>query len=187
MRAMTWVACAIALTAAAQAGDATDSGQAVCDDLDKGLVTPIAYDHMHALPTYYERDLTIEPGLAKVDIDNDGRNDNVVRARYEPERCESAVLAVIDDTRTILPENALNELLRGGLKGDRCWVRLSLCARGGVVYIQSDNDPKSSRNSPATGVPDSYTVFVIHGDRARKVCSVDWSKGLLPKQGAADK
>jgi hypothetical protein len=184
---MTWVACAIALTASAQAGEATKSGQAVCDDLDKGLVTPIAYDHMHALPTYYERDLTVEPGLAKVDIDNDGRTDNVVRARYEPEHCESAVLAVVDDTRTLLLENPLNELLRAGLKGDRCRVRLSLFARGGVVYIQSDNEPKSSRISPATEVPDSYTVFVIHGERARKVCSVDRSKGLLPKQGVADK
>jgi hypothetical protein len=184
---MTWVACAIALTASAQAGEATKSGQAVCDDLDKGLVTPIAYDHMHALPTYYERDLTVEPGLAKVDIDNDGRTDNVVRARYEPEHCESAVLAVVDDTRTLLLENPLNELLRGGLKGDRCRVRLSLFARGGVVYIQSDNDPKSSRNSPVAELADNYTVFVLHGDRASKVCSADPAKGLLPKQGVADK
>ena len=160
---------------------AKDSGDAVCEDLAKDRVTRIDYDHMHALFTYYDRDLTVKPGLAKVDVDNDGHPQNVVRAEYNTEHCESHVLAVTDDTRTVLPKNALNELLAGGLTGDRCWVSFSLFRRGGIVYIQSENDLQSSRDNPAAEATDGSTVFVIHGDHAEKVCTVDPFKGLSNK------
>jgi hypothetical protein len=88
----------------------------VCTAYQSDMLSPVAFDRMHVLGpldrTRYPQTHPAE-GLARVDIDNDGVVDNVVRLQYSGLRgplCGD-FFAVTDATRTRLIDSPLNELL----------------------------------------------------------------------------
>jgi uncharacterized protein YecT (DUF1311 family) len=108
-------------------------------------------------------------GIARVDLDNDGTVDNVIRvlfsfARSSGSSCHVEHLAVTSAENS-LPKTPLNELLFEGLGGGvACGPSLSVLLDGGVTYI--DARGRADRN-----------VFVLHGLEPERVCEFRESFG----------
>lgn len=100
-------------------------------------------------------------GMAKVDINNDGRLENVVQIDFTHgggRGCGGTYLAVADDTRTNIPKNKLNDLLLETLGGYSCGTNMKIFIHGGVSYIDT-----------YSGVSDR-TIYRINGDQAEAIC-----------------
>lgn len=114
----------------------------VCSEANEGRTTPVPYTFLHALGTFPKENRfgSNHPGdgLARVDIDNDGRLDNVVRFNSSGSGgCDTTYLAVTDDTRTHIPDTTLNNLMRGELGSDSCIRNLDILFHSGVTYIDA--------------------------------------------------
>jgi hypothetical protein len=90
---------------------------AVCAAYESDALPRVAFDHIHILGlldrTQYPETRPVE-GLARVDIDNDGRQENIVRLHYSgpPGPLCGTFFAVADASRARLAETPLNPLLR---------------------------------------------------------------------------
>ena len=78
----------------------------ICKRSEKNAVKPISFKLSQA-----GSPRQAAPGRARIDIDNDGLADNVIRIAVRYKECESSGLAVADDTRTRVPDSELNQLL----------------------------------------------------------------------------
>lgn len=156
------------------------SDNAVCADLAEGRVQRIEFNHMHALQSRAaEYGFFVNPGLAKVDINNDGHQENVINGYFTVHDYDAEMLAVTDDSRTTIPKSALNDMLAAGpgsvLADESFPFRVRLFTRAGVVYIETE-----IRGSGDEGEPHVLVVYVIHGDQPHRVCSFD---GTLAELG----
>jgi uncharacterized protein len=137
----------------------------VCSEARLGRVHHVTYPLMHALGTLprENRFWSKHPidGLAQVDIDNDGRPDNVVRISFchgGGRGCDARYIAVTDDTRTNIPDTKLNHLLLEELGGYPCGPDLDVFVHGGTTYVD------------AQGHDGDRTIYRIKGDKAEKIC-----------------
>lgn len=151
----------IALSGIAQ--QSAHSNPAVCDDLSNGRVDEVEFSHMHAVNANAYYGFAVKPGLAKIDIENDGHADNIVQAEYGYHNCFGVVLAATDDTRTRVIESPLNDLLNGKVASQdiACGLTLKPFVRAGVVYIESLDSTGTDRN-----------VYVIRGNHDELVCGM---------------
>ncbi len=153
---------------------AVQSDDPVCIDFLKGRVDRVVFNHMHALSSRSLGDYRffVVPGLAKVDINNGGRLLNVIRGYVTVHDYDAEVLAVTDDSRTTIPKSALNDLLTAGpggaLAGGSFPFTTNIFSRAGVVYIETEIPGPGE-----DGDPHDHVVYVIHGDRAQQVCTID--------------
>jgi uncharacterized protein len=135
----------------------------ICSEANEGRIPPASYSFLHALGTFPKenRFWSNHPGdgLARVDIDNDGRLDNVVRFNSSGSGgCDTTYLAVTDDTRTHIPDTTLNNLLRGELGTDRCIRNLDILLHSDATYID------------ALAWTRNRTIHRIKGNKAEMVC-----------------
>lgn len=86
-------------------------GNPVCSEVGLNKARYVNFEHMHAM-RQYEPGIHVSDGLAIVDIDNDGNPDNIVRVDQSFGRCDSAYLAITNDSRTGISETKSNETLK---------------------------------------------------------------------------
>jgi hypothetical protein len=99
-------------------------------------------------------------GLARIDIDNDGNAENIIRVDFlnsGGRGCGAQYLAVTDDSRASIEKTPLNELLLDRLGGFPCGPNLDVLVDNGVAYI--DAQGALDRN-----------VFRIRGLETEKIC-----------------
>lgn len=136
----------------------------VCRDAKDNRIPPVAFSNMHAISAVpQEPRLRLSypsEDLARIDIDNDGQVDNVVRftTTLGSYGCETQYFATTDITRTRIPGTALNDLLYSALGTDRCSRNLEILVHGGVTYVGIQS-----------WTPD-YAVYRIKNDMAKTVC-----------------
>lgn len=143
----------------------------VCSKIKPDKIQHVDYNlehHLDELPDE-ERFWSITPkeGLALVDIDNDGRPDNVVRLDFihgAGRGCGVTYIAVTDDTRTEIPDSKLNKLLLEELGGYPCGPNLNVFVLDGITYIDANS---------------GYQVYLIKADKAKKVCEFQWTRSVI--------
>jgi hypothetical protein len=146
-------------------GPRPSSKSAICDELLSHEVKFFAYSFMHALPPFELRYRPVErleasDGMAKIDLDNDGMLLNVVRLT-SPYCNSGSLLAVVDDTRTRIPDSPINHVLLSDLTSQgSCGFDVNAFSRLGTTYIDVD------------GLGD-HTVYEIRQGQASVVCAVN--------------
>lgn len=134
----------------------------VCSKIILNDIHHIDFRLLHALSPNLDEGRFFQNGMARVDIDNNGYSDNVVRVNFSGRRgCDSSFLAVTDDSRTQLPETPLNKVLEG----------LGTCGRDsqsifildGVVFV----DVRDQDNN--------RTIYRIGSENATVVCQLQGS------------
>lgn len=135
----------------------------VCRDTNDNQIPPVAFSNMHAISAVTQEPLSgwsnLSDDLARVDINNDGLVDNVVRfSTVVSHGCETQYFATTDITRTHIPGTVLNDLLHSVLGTDRCSRNLEIFIHGGVTYVGIQS--WTSEN----------TVYRIKGNLADTVC-----------------
>jgi len=140
----------------------------VCQDVLHRSVKVYAFSFMHALPMLDIRDgpaagLVASPGVAKVNLNNDGILMNVVRLQHQwcPSDGWTSLLAVADETRTMVPSSPLNKLLIVDLPGGNpCGLVLRPFTRSGMTYVDADRKG-------------SHTIYAIRHGVAQKICRAE--------------
>jgi uncharacterized protein len=133
----------------------------VCSAAQEGRIQHVSYGLMHELrPLRRKTGLLETPvdGLARVDIDNDGTPDNVVRidfSRPGGRGCEGGYIAVTDDTGANILDTELNKLLS---KKAECDSRRDVFVHEGIAYVDVQGD---------TG---NRSIYLIKGEKAEKIC-----------------
>lgn len=97
----------------------------------------------------------------KLDIDNDGRKENVTRLSYmRPggRACNWTQLVTTDNTGTAVPDNRLNQLLLGFLGDSMCDSDMNTFVYSGRAYI--DVQVKGSDRS----------IYQVRGNKVETVC-----------------
>ncbi len=136
----------------------------VCSKIQPDKIDYVNFNLKHSLNVPHEgRFLLKTPreGLAKVDIDNDGQPDNVVRVDFEHgagRGCKTIYLAVTNENRTSIPDTKLNKLLLEKLGGEWCGPELNVFELDGKTYVDANGDDNS------------HTIYLIKADNAEKIC-----------------
>lgn len=135
----------------------------VCRDANDNRIPPVAFSNMHALSAVTQEPFSgwsnLSDNLARVDINNDGLVDNVVRFTTSGSHgCDTQYFAPTDMTRTHIPGTALNDLLHRGLGTDRCSRNLEIFVHRGVTYVGIQSSTSE------------HTVYRIKGNLADNVC-----------------
>jgi hypothetical protein len=108
----------------------------VCAALEENSVVRVPFPLSHALldrPCWRP-----VPGLARIDVDNDGHAENLVRVSLCFRNCDSTGLAVADDTRTRAPETPLNSALAS--VGGGCGEFVDIFSFEGRAYVEASAD-----------------------------------------------
>lgn len=118
------------------------------------------------------------PGLAKVDLNNDGKEENVVRLSYvntAGRGCSSTYIAVTDEAKAVIPDTKLNKIL------------LEDIANSGGLYCFGDLNVNTFVDHGVTYVDalgsESHTVYQIKHDKATKVCETQVRPIFEPVMG----
>ncbi|MFA6283391.1 MAG: hypothetical protein WC633_04560 [Desulfurivibrionaceae bacterium] len=142
----------------------TGGGTPVCMAAVANTIKHLDYPLMHAIGDSKDRERfwSQHPleGLARVDINNDGRPDNVVQVDFTHgggRGCGVTYLAVADDTRTNIPKTKLNDLLLETLGGYPCGPNMKMFTHGGTSYL----DASGAGNR---------TIYRINGEEAETIC-----------------
>ncbi len=135
----------------------------VCRDASDNRIHPVVFSNLHAISAVTQEPLSgwsnLSEDLARVDINNDGLVDNVVRfTTLGSHGCDTQYFATTDITRTHIPGTVLNDLLHSVLGTDRCSRNLEIFVHGDVTYVGIQS-----------WAPD-YTVYRIKGNLADTVC-----------------
>lgn len=142
-------------------------GQAnsVCLDAQLGRLRPVEYSRPHSIgPLPNEERFWskgVAEGSAQVDINNDGRIDNVVRVGFAHgggRGCSAGYVAVTDDARAAIPDTSLNRLLLDKLGGHPCGPDLDVFVHRGTAYVD------------AQGRAGNRVIYQIASERAERVC-----------------
>lgn len=138
---------------------------AVCAAIGAGQAPAADYSLLHALGSGSRDSLFAlqhpKEGLARVDIDDDGVGDNVVRLDFAPgwtRPCGGQFLAVTDDSRTELRATPLNRLLLENLGDSGCGPSLEVLVHDGRAYVEAR---RSLRDR---------AIYRIEGLKAEKIC-----------------
>jgi len=105
-----------------------------------------------------------------VDIDNDGKLDNVVRIQYMSMRgkgCVAMILASTDNSETHIPDTKLNDLLLNDLASDPCGSNFDVLTHGGETYVDMIHYVISFGDPLDKG---GHTLYRIKQDKAEIVC-----------------
>ena len=138
----------------------------LCPKIRRGSVPHVSFGLEHALgPLPRDRFDSMAPkdGLARVDIDNDGQPDNVVRLDFFQRGgrpCQFIVIAVTDATRTTIPDTKLNALLLDQIGGSYCGPDLDVLVYQGLAYVDAD-----TRDG-------GHTIYRIKDGKAETTCQI---------------
>lgn len=115
----------------------------------------------NALPNE-ERFYSMSPksGFARVDINNDGVEENVIQLEYISSAgrgCEATYLAVTDETKSTIPETELNKLLLEEIGSSSCGPTLNVFVHDGVSYVDEMQD-------------DNHKIYRIKKNAVETVC-----------------
>ncbi len=144
----------------------TETNAEVCSAAMIGGLEYVDYDHLHAL-TYESLKASgrsrLHPGdkAARVDVNNDGREDYVVTLESSVGRCDAQFLGVLNASRTQLDEP------RSGVVGSldaACGTTARPFVLNNVAYIDID--------APASGTDRHHLVWKVEGNEAKKVCDI---------------
>lgn len=137
--------------ASAQSGQLlSDRDKQVCLGVQKKTISRVPFSLSHAvLARSCWRPI---PGLARIDVDNDGYPDNLIRISQCFRSCDWIGLAVIDETRTQVSDGDLNKALQS-IGGSGCGPQLDIFSYKGRTYVEA-RAPEGQR-----------TVFVILKDQ----------------------
>jgi uncharacterized protein len=141
----------------------------LCAKVGQDLVEYVDYNLRHTIDRLPEKEIfwSKHPreGVARVDINNDGRIDNVVLVDFihGGERnmwrgCDATYIAVTDSRRTTIPDSELNRLLLESLGGYPCGPNQSVFVDNGTAYIDAQERSGSRK------------IHVIKGQQAKTVC-----------------
>lgn len=102
---------------------------------------------------------TLVDGVTQIDLNNDGKQDNVTRLEYvsSNEHCISTYLRSLNGDQTNIPKNPLNDLLIRELGG--CGLFQNAFIYKGVTYI----DQREESGNRA--------IFLIRKNRLKIICS----------------
>src|SRR6266480_585178 len=129
----------------------------VCLAVQKNTISGVPFPLSHAvLPRPCWRPI---PGLARIDVDNDGYPDNLIRVTQCFRSCEWIGFAVIDETRTQVSDSELNKALQS-IGGGGCGPHVDVFSYEGRTYVEA-REPVGDR-----------TVFLIMKDKPipQKIC-----------------
>jgi len=107
---------------------------------------------------------------ARVDIDNDGKVENVVRLEYMfpgGRTCSAMNLAVTDSSASNIPETKLNNLLLNDLTSHPCGPTLDMLIHNGTTYVDAIQNDMSYADPLDKG---GHTIFRIKKDMAEVIC-----------------
>lgn len=147
----------------------------------KKEIQHVHYDEIYALsesnPDYvFLNDIPLNNVVGThVDIDNDGKQDNVVRLEYMSMRgrgCSAVILASTDKSETHIPGTKLNDLLLNDLlissgAGAPCGSNFDVLTHGGETYVDMIHDVISYGDPLDKG---GHTLYRIKQDKAEIVC-----------------
>jgi len=122
----------------------------ICTKVEKGNVSYINFDLMHALIPDSTTHQSYGEGLARADIDNKGQLENVVKVYVSNGPYETTFLATTDDSRTRILDTTLNKSLAEIGAGD-------LFILNGVTFI----DIKGG---------DIRTIYKVEHENANLMC-----------------
>jgi hypothetical protein len=135
----------------------------VCAAVTQNLLEPVDYGQRHAIGALDDNRSWVKSpmdGLAQVDIDNDGNAENVVRINFAQRggrACDARHIAVTDNTRTRIPNIALNRLLLDQLTNE-CAHNLEVYTLDGQTYVDADSEDGNR------------TLYQVNQDQAAVVC-----------------
>lgn len=111
--------------------------EAVCAAAAAGTMSPVSFDHLHAVTSLGRRETSPSPRAARVDVDNDGTQDLVIQTLYSSGRgqgCGINGLAILDDARTGLAVHESALLVDGAV--DTCGDILTPVTFEGRTYLE---------------------------------------------------
>lgn len=106
---------------------------------------------------------------ARIDIDNDGNVENVVRLEYMfpgGRTCSAINLAVSDNSASRIPDTKLNELLLNDLASHPCGPSLDMLIHNGITYIDATH--RGTVDDPFD--KGGHTIYRIEKDTAEVIC-----------------
>jgi uncharacterized protein len=122
------------LSSAHRTSASSTQAAAVCAALQNNKISGVPFPLSHALlsrPCWHPI-----PGLARIDLDNDGHAENLVRVGQCFRSCDTIGLVVADDTRTRAAENELNAAL-ASIGGGGCGPNLDVFSYDGRTYVEA--------------------------------------------------
>ena len=140
------------------------TGTPVCEAVARGGALTASFNETHAISLplpgdpFYEKKYPRD-GVARVDIDNDGRTDSVIHVMHLDSAgrgCGAQLLAVVDESRTSFLPTDLNKLLFS-FPGGQCGPMLELLVFDGAAFVESQP-------------PGAREVFRISGVDADRIC-----------------
>jgi uncharacterized protein len=137
----------------------------VCNAVSNHRIQYVSYNFTHhfvELP-HEDRYWSMYPtdGMAKADIDNDGKSDNVTEISYNSSAgrgCMLSFLATLDASGSNLPDNDLNRLLIGELRGAVCGAKQHIFVFGKQTYLDSSFEDGNRY------------IYLIKGNKAETAC-----------------
>gem|GEM_PF-2866691 len=107
---------------------------------------------------------------ARVDIDNDGKVENIVRLEYMfpgGRTCSTIILAVADSSASHIPDTKLNDLLLNELASHPCGPSFDMLIHNSITYIDAiQNDISYADSLDKVG----HTIYRINKDKAEVIC-----------------
>ncbi len=122
-----------------QAMVSTSPGMYMLSGDAKEVFKEPSFEFTHHVKDLPEEELTAHNGLARVDIDNDGKLDNVIRieSQYKGRLpCSATMLAVTNEDATNIDDNKINTILMEELSG-YCKPSIEARTYKGIVYIHT--------------------------------------------------
>ncbi|MBK6854161.1 MAG: DUF1311 domain-containing protein [Burkholderiales bacterium] len=136
----------------------------VCDAVEHGNFREVSFTEEHSIGDLtdlgYDSYLKMVPGLARVDLDNDGIIDNVVRVNkfiVEYGGCDTNYLAMANAKATALRQKPGDQLFIQGKNW--CDPNATLIAHDGKIYIDAKM-PMSDR-----------TIYRVNGSNVTPLCT----------------
>ncbi len=133
----------------------------MCVKAGLGDVVHVDYTYIHSVPKFLHFiSGSIKDGLAKVDIDNDGKPDNIVRIECSSgggRGWDAKYIATTDETRTNIPSSKLNDLLLHKLGGNN-GPDMSMFVYDDVTYLDAQGDNGDRQ------------IYRINGSQTESIC-----------------
>jgi uncharacterized protein len=143
------------------------NGSKVCLEVGLGHIVHAEYSLQHQIDEESSKishwAKHAKEGLARVDIDNDGRLDNVVQidnANGAGRGCNATYIAVTNDTRTDIPDTKINKFLLDDL-GGWCGPTLDVFTYAKMVYVDAQAEAGNRK------------IYLIKGGKTETVCEFE--------------
>jgi uncharacterized protein len=142
-------------------------GNKVCSEVNQDHILHAKYSLQHQIDTESSRisywATRAKEGLTRVDIDNDGRLDNVVQidnTHGAGRGCRATYIAVTNEKRTDIPDTKINKFLLDEL-GGWCGPNSDVFTYANEVYVDAQADAGNRK------------IYLIKGGKTEIVCEFE--------------